>query len=224
MSHPNVLYPLVKEIRSADPLAWRPYYPTAGAVRRHARRHGIALCPFVAPYLHFLDIPIALSRVRPETKIIITLRNPVDLVFSEWKWVVLHTASHVIGRTHFINTYANYVQNALELFPAGPEPFGLALHNGLYASAVTHWLSAFGERNVRIFDVADYFRDRNVFLTQLEQFLGLPHAPLPPALPVANRNPLKGLSADLATTAKLKEFFEPYNRTLWDVIGTKYSW
>lgn len=222
MSHPNVLYPLVKEFASTDPLTWKPFYPTLRAVQRHAHRHGIALCPLVAPYLHCIDIPTSLSALRPDTKIIIALRNPVDLVFSEWKWTVLWKKKQLIDQVPFLASYDTFVVKLLEVFPE--ISLGIALHWGIYAHSVAHWLRAFGRHNVRVLDVAEYFKDRSAFLQEIEQFLGLPHVPLPQRLPVANQNPLDGFRPNPETSIKLRDFFEPYNRRLWDIIGTAYPW
>lgn len=224
MSHPNVLYPLIKELSATDALAWRPFYPTVKAVQRHAERHGLALCAFVAPYLHCAEIPVTMSALRPDEKIVITLRNPVDLMFSTWKWIVLRSEKQLVDRVPYLATFSAYVDQAMELFHEAPGPLAAMLHPGIYATSVTHWLRAFGEKNVRIFDIAEYFRDRSVFLARFEEFVGLPHVPLPPRLPVANRNPLDALTPDAITTAKLRTFYEPYNRRLWKVIGTEYAW
>lgn len=224
MSHPNVLCPLVKEPQSTYPLAWKPYYPTLKAVKRHARRHGVALCPLVSPYLHFLDVPVALSALRPDAKIVINLRNPTDLVFSMWKWILLNKEIQLVNRLPSLATFPAYVDKVIALFPELPDPFGPALHYGIYVTSVAHWFQAFGDNNVRIFDIAEYFNDRNAYFAHLERFLGLPHVPLPERLPVANRNPLEKLAATADASAKLREFFEPYNRRLWDLIGKEFNW
>jgi hypothetical protein len=224
MSHPNVLHTLVKEFPSSDPLTWKPFYPTIRAVRLHTQRYGVTLCPLVGPYLHLLDVPVILASLCPALKIVINLRNPADLVFSHWKWFVLHRKRTVVDRISSIATFPSYVDTAIELFPEHPSPFGAPLHFGIYASAVARWLSAFGNKNVLILDVAGYFTDRNAYLELLEKFLCLPHAPLPPDLPVASRNPLARLAATPSATEKLKRFFEPYNRRLWEVIGTSFPW
>lgn len=224
MSHPNILSPLVKEFNSTDPLAWKVFYPTLKSVRRHAQRHGVALCPFVGPYLHALDVAITLSVIRPHAKLIINLRNPAELVFSQWKWFVLQAEKQFVDRIPFLATFTAFVDNAIEMFPEAPSPFGPALHTGIYAGSVAHWLQAFGQENVHVFDIADYFRSRNAYFEHLQNFLGLPYFELPPRLPVTNSNPLEGLASPPETTAKLREFFEPYNRRLWQTIGTTYAW
>lgn len=224
MSHPNVLHPLVKEFPSPDPLVWKQFYPTLRTVRRHARMHGTALCPFVEPCLHSLDVATTLSAICPHAKIVVNLRNPVDLVYSQWKWTVLQRERQLVERIPFLANFPAFVDKALELFPDNPSPFGFGLHNGIYVNSVAYWLRAFGEQNVHVFDISEYFKDRNTYFDRLQQFIGLPQISLPPQLPVANANPLDGLVSPPETSAKLKEFFEPYNRRLWDVIGAAYPW
>ena len=223
MSHPNVLCPLVKELPSSHPPAWKLFYPTAKAVRRHAQRYGVALCPLVGPYLHCLDIPVALSALRPDTKIVIVLRNPVDLTFSMWKWTLLHKERQLVDNVPFLASFPAYVDKALDRIHELPGPLAAVLQSGIYAISVAEWLRAFGEQNVRVLDVGEYFKDRNVVFRRIEPFLGLPHAPMPQLLSVVNRNPLE-LPPDPETCAKLREYFHPYNRRLWEVIGTEYPW
>lgn len=224
MAHPDVIYPLVKEFPCTDPVSWRPFYPTERALQRRARRHGRALCALVSPYLHCHDIPITLSSLRPDIKIVINLRNPVDRLFSDWKWHLLHRPQHFIDRVPFLTTFPAYVEKAMDSFPEAAAPIGPALHYGIYANSVAQWLKYFGERNVRVFDIDDYFKDRNTYLERIETFLGLPVIKLPHKLPVANQNPLEGVATSPETSAKLRDFFNPYNRRLWAIIGATYPW
>lgn len=224
LCHPNVISPLVKEFDSPNPLQWRKFYPTQAAVCRHQKRHGSCLSAFVAPYLHSLEVASTLASMRPATKIVINLRNPLELVFSEWKWCVLHTERDILARTPMLTTFSSYVDRALDVFPSVEGPIGVSLHNGIYVHAVSHWLACFGEENVRIFDVAEYFADRGAYLERMGAFVGLQAAPLPKDLPIANRNPLELPPPSARTLSKLREFFEPYNRQLWTRIGTVYCW
>lgn len=157
-------------------------------------------------------------------KIFIHLRDPVDLVFSQWKWLVVHTEQRLLDRCAFLSIFSTYVETALELFPAVVEPLGVAIHTGIYANSVAHWLQAFGPMNIHVFDVAEYFRDRNTCFTRLQYILDLPHVDLPPQLPVTNSNPMNVSAPDPETSTRLRKFFEPYNLRLWDVIGTAYNW
>jgi hypothetical protein len=154
---------------------------------------------------------------------VITLRNPVDLTFSMWKWTVLHKERELVDAVPFLASFPAYVDKALDRITQVPGPLAAVLQSGIYAISVAQWLEAFGEQNVRVLDVGEYFKDRNAFLEHLEPFLGLPHATMSQCLPVANRNPLE-LVPDPQASAKLKEYFEPYNRRLWSLIGTQFPW
>lgn len=224
MSHPNILGPLVKEFDSANPLDWRKFYPTRAAVQRHMQRNGMCLSPFVGPYLHFLDIANIYSDLMPRAKIIINLRDPPDLVFSHWKWLVLHTKTDVLTKNPFLGNFSAFVETALDIFPGYSSPFWGALHSGIYWHSVTHWLSCFGEENIRVFDISEYFKNRTSYMNRVARFIGLPCVEVPQGVPVANKNPLAIPQPTSETTAKLREFFEPYNRRLWSVLGTRYPW
>jgi hypothetical protein len=165
-----------------------------------------------------------LSSIRPDAKIVIVLRNPVDLVFSEWKWLLLHREKRLVDNVPFLASFSAYTDKLLSIFREAPGAFATPLLLGIYATSVAHWLRYFGRSNVMIVDAADYFKDRNGFLCTLEEFLGLPHIALPGHLPVANRNPLGVNGPDPETSAKLRAFFAPYNRRLWSVIGTNFPW
>lgn len=224
MSHPNVLTPLVKEVDGTDPLAWRPCFPTLKAVRRARSAHGVALCPLVGPYLHSLDLAMNISRLKPDAKVVIHLRNPVDLVFSYWKWVVLHTDRRQVETSPFLATYAAYIDAALEVFPGLQAPLHSALHNGIYWYSVSQWLRYFPPGNVLVLNATEYFLSRSSYLRRIEQFVGLPPASIPQQLPVANQNPLDVPAPDRASIVKLKRFFEPYNSRLWEILGTAFPW
>lgn len=222
LSHPNILSPLVKEFGSVDPLEWRKFYPTAAAARRHEKRYGLCLSPFVCPYLHSLELASKFSKLRPTAKIIINLRDPSDLVYSQWKWLMLHSKPEASDTIY--STYSTFVDSALKGFPGAHGPLHGLLHDGIYWHSVAHWLQCFGETNVRVFDIADYFADRSTYIEQVVRFIGLPHVPMPATLPIANRNPLEVPPPMVQTKAKLREFFEPYNHRLWQVLGLAYPW
>jgi hypothetical protein len=223
MSHPNILCPLVKECGGDDPRTWARYYPTTGAVRRHARRHGIALSPLVAPFLCRIDYATILSEIQPNLRVIINLRDPVELAYSEWKWTILHTSGEIAKMLPYLANFDVYVEMSLKTFPECLYPF-TALRNGIYWNAVAHWLGCFGERNVSVCDIAEYFTDRDAYLMRLERFVGLPHIQIPAGLPIANRNPVALPGPTAEAKARLREFFQPYNCRLWQVLGRSFPW
>lgn len=224
MLHPNVMTPFIKELWDADPQTWRIAYPTQSQVQRHAQRHGTALSPFSSPCLHSFEIAYNLAQVNRNTKIVISLRNPVARAFSDWKWTLLQTDRQEAQQLPSLRTFPAYVAAALDVFPALASPTGNVLQEGIYVKAVQYWQQCFGSENVMVLDVADYFADRDGYLRQVHEFVGLPHVPSPAFKTRVNENPLATEPADPGALDRLRQFYRPYNEQLWAVLGRHFPW
>lgn len=225
--HPNVLIPLSKEFRERNPERWRVYYPTEVQKRRHEMRFGPSLAPYLAPALHSMDIPYNLSRVRPNAKVIITLRDPVERMYSHWKWEVFLAGKRTADSLPFLSSFSAYVDDSLHLFPSLPmfTACGLSgLQASIYWKAVEYWMTCFDSRNVLVLDVRDYFHDRSHFMRLIHDFLGLPPIPTSSSAKRTNENPLSLPPPDYPSIAKLKHFFTTHNQRLWSVIGKEFAW
>jgi len=227
--HPNVMVPLVKEFSVLDvhPERWRICYPTERQRERHAQRHGSALSPFVAPYLHSMELTYNLAKTCPNNRIVLTLREPASRVFSQWKWEVFLAGNGRARELPFLATFRAYAEWALDVFPVCPmytrcgfQP----LQTSIYWKAVSYWIECFGRENVLVLDVGDYFRDRDSFLRTVYEFVGLPHVPMRRFDRNVNENPISVPPADAETMAMLRRFFAPYNEELWNVISTRFDW
>jgi hypothetical protein len=224
--HPNIIAPLAKELHLPDPEDWRIFYPTERQKKVHATRYGSALSPFLAPYLHKMDLTYRLSRAQPETKIVLTLRDPALRVFSQWKWEVFLSGKKQVGELPFLASFQAYVDRALAMFPEYPMYTAVGfdvLQTSIYWKAVSYWIECFGRDNVLVMDVADYFADANLFLGRIYEFVGLPefHCPVSSRI---NENPVELPAPDRESMAKLSAFFKPYNEELWRVLGQQFSW
>jgi hypothetical protein len=224
MLHPNVMTPLIKELWDIDPEAWRIAYPTEREVHRHARRHGMALSPFSSPCLHSFEIAYNLSQLNRNTKVVISLRNPVARAFSDWKWALLQTERRQAQKLPSLASFPGYIAAALEVFPALASPTGNVLQEGIYVKAVQHWQKCFGAGNVRVLDIADYFGDRDAYLRTVQEFIGLPYVARPPFNVRVNENPVVAGPADSQTLDRLRQFYRPYNEQLWGVLGRHFAW
>ncbi|WP_374089704.1 sulfotransferase domain-containing protein [Methylomicrobium lacus] len=120
MLHPQVMTPLAKEYDSADMDKWRILYPTEKQKHDHALNHGKAMSPFLAPYLHWMEFVYNLSKAKPEIKVVITLRNPVDRFYSQWKWEIFHSGMERARNLPFLNSFPAYVDKSLSVFPEYP--------------------------------------------------------------------------------------------------------
>jgi hypothetical protein len=225
--HPAVMAPLAKEIRLPDPRAWAIYYPTEREKRRHARVHGAALSPFLGPYLHWMELTERLWQCRPDTKIVLTLRDPVQRVLSHWKWDCFLSGKQAASSLPFLRSFSAYVDRALEVFPDYPMYTACgfqALHTSIYWQAVKLWMDRFGRERILAIEMDAYFRDRSAVLRRIQDFVGLPRCDLPADGLRVNVNPLALPPPDQASLSRLRRFFAPYNARLWTVLGERWDW
>ncbi len=227
--HPNVMLPLAKEYYTADIEKWRTLYPTEKQKKNYALHtsNGLAVSPFLAPYLHWMELVFNLSKIRPNTKVVITLRNPVERFYSHWKWEVFLAGRERATDLPFLNSFPAYVDKALSVFPEFPmftacnsEP----LQTSIYWKAVSYWIERFGQDNLLVLDVQDYFLDSNGFLNQIYDFVGLPPFNVPEFENRVNENPIILPPPDEESITKLRAFFEPHNQKLWCLLGKEFDW
>lgn len=227
MLHPNVMTPLSKELLLPDPEDWRIFYPTERQKKEHASRYGSALSPFLGPYLHWMELTYKLSQARPDTKIVLTLRDPVKRVFSHWKWEVYISGKKRSSELPFMTSFSAYVDRALAVFPEYPMYTACGFHalqTSIYWKAVSYWMECFGRDNVLVLDVADYFSDSKRFLGQIHEFVGLPAFECPTSSSKINENPVVLPQPDQESLSKLSEFFKPHNEKLWPLLGKEFDW
>lgn len=225
--HPNVMTPLAKEFPMRNPESWPLYYPRQSEKERHAKLHGMALNPYLAPFINSMELIHNLSRSVPHAKIVITLRNPAQRVYSHWKWDVLLAGAQRAASLPFLSTFPAYVDKCLSVYPEFPmftASGAGALQTSVYWKAVSLWMEAFGRDNVMVLDIEDYFVDRNSVLSRIHKFVGLPDVAIPEAREKVNENPVRLPPPDQASLEKLRTFFAPHNRKLWDVLGKEFNW
>lgn len=223
--HPSIIPPLTKEIMSADTQEWLAHYPTAREKADVERETGKALSGYFAPLLHHLPLIDGYRAARPDAKIILMLRNPVDRAYSHYKWD-LFLGGKRQAKVPYYGTFADYVNTALDLFPVVPLPSRCGfqfLQTGIYVKPVELWIDRFGKGNVHILRAEDFFADTPGTVCAIHEFLGLP-ALKPDIHEVVNRNPLAVPPADEEARDKLREFYRPWNEKLYALLGRDLNW
>lgn len=225
--HPNIMPPLAKEIQQLRPKNWRAYYPTE---REKQALEGIVKgpvrCGYLEPFLNNMPLMNKLYRLNPQSKIIITLRDPVFRFYSQWKWE-LFLGGEQLKENPYFSSFQNYTERAIDLFPsiAMETLCGFpALETGIYYKAVEKWIEKFGRKNVLIFDSSEYFLNRQPTLEKVQKFLELPVMEIPEYDKKANENPIKLPPASAETKAILAEFYKPYNQKLFKLVDTEFDW
>ncbi len=225
--HPNIMTPLAKEIYIADPEKWRIFYPTERQKKKYSLSYGSSQSPFLAPFLHWMELTYNLSKIQPNTKIVLTLRDPVKRAYSHWKWEVFVSGRKRANELPFLTSFSAYVDKAIAVFPEYPMYTACGfnvLQTGIYWKAVSYWIECFGRDNVMVLDVADYFSNSNQFLNQIYDFVGLPNFDCPIFSDKINENPVFLPPPDKESIIKLSEFFKPHNEKLWIILDKKFDW
>jgi hypothetical protein len=226
LEHPNILLPLSKDIGSAHPGVWSPYFPTEREKQRAEAEGGIALAGLFNTMLHSMPLMDSLAAVRPDAKVILMLRNPVDRAFSQYKWEVA-TCRARIARLAYYASFGDYVRTALDLFPAVLMPAASGdqmLQTGIYSKAVQLWIDRFGRDQVLIVGAEDFFADSAAVLSAVHRFLGLPDLQPTPHKEVINRNPVSVPPIEPETRRDLQSFYRPWNEMLYEVVGRDFGW
>ncbi|RPI00488.1 MAG: hypothetical protein EHM72_09080 [Calditrichaeota bacterium] len=224
--HPCVLPPLAKEIFSPEPETWRPYYPTTKERQKVEQKEGQALSGFLAPFMHWIHLQERYHEIRPDAKIIILLREPVERAFSHWKWEVL-LGGTMVKHMPYYQDFGLFVKMALSLFPDTHMdslcgfPF---LESGIYYKSVQRWIDLFGRNQVLALDMNSYFRDRTQTLNQIQDFLAIPRADISGDNTPINQNPLKKKKMEEKTREDLINFYQPFNEKLYSVINARFGW
>jgi hypothetical protein len=227
MLHPNILMPLAKEFANANPESWRIYYSLERDRERHAKRLGVVLSPFFEPCLHSMELTYRLSKMRPDMKIVIVLRDPVTRAYAHWKWDVLLAGRKRADQLPFLRSFDLYIDKALNAYPEYmmySSCGSSVLHASLYWKPVSYWIECFGSNNVEIMDIEDYFCNKFDFLNTICHHVGLPPMRSHPFNTRINENPLCLPAADKDSIFKLRSFFAPHNDRLWQLIDKRFSW
>lgn len=225
--HPHVLSPLSKEFPITSSGDWRAYYPTIRNRKALEKEiNGMVRSGYLYPDLNNIRLAEKLYDINPNAKVIITLRDPVKRAYSHWKWE-LFLGGIMVKEMPYMEQYSSYIERALDFHPSiRLESFcGFPLLNtGIYHKAVERWINTFGNENVLVLDVAEYFTDRHAASEKVQAFLEIPVVEIPELSVKMNENPLTFPPPDKETENALAAFYKSYNEKLFEVIGKRFDW
>jgi hypothetical protein len=207
---------------------YRTHFPThcAMALRYLCHRQSV-ITSEATPY--YIFHPEAASRIRamcPEVKVIALLRNPVDRAYSHYQHSVRHGyeqlsfAEAVKRERAWIATRSG--EGVWAPFPDAFSHQRLSyLARGLYAQQLRQWYDLFPKGQLLVLSSESMFADPGNTLQQVFDFLGLPCTAVGD-LAAHNAASYAPMSADIR--GRLVSFFERYNRSLYELLGTDFGW
>lgn len=155
---------------------------------------------------------ISLYRIKkhlPHAKIIVLLRNPIDRLYSHF----CHKQKWIPGWKNKYSSFEDFIDSARE-------EDNYLIEKGIYVNPLRSWLKYFGEQiliveSERLFNNSqfvcdDIFRHLEIEPFKIDNFKKL--------------NKTSVSSMEQKTRDMLKEFYEPHNKELYNLLGYKMSW
>lgn len=203
------------------------HFPTRWARRRHAARHGRALCLEASPmYLFDPRVADRVAATLPRVRVVILLRDPVRRAFSHYQercTAGVETLSfpealrvedlRLAGEESRMNGRADYYSRAWDWYSYRTR--------GEYADQVQRWMDALGRHRVLVVRSEDLYDDPGPALERIQRFAGLSVHDLPGRKHNASSDAER---IDPVSAAVLRTHFAGHNRRLATLLDDSVWW
>jgi hypothetical protein len=226
--HPDVLPSLRKEVHYFDfnydrGLKWyRAHFPYTHQLRRGT------LTLDASPYyqVHPL-VPQRAAELLPGVKLVALLRNPVDRALSHYQHEV-RGGRETLSFAEAIEKEPERLAGEEKRLREDPSYYSYNHHRysymqrGLYVEQLRRWVEHFPRSQLLVLQAESLFRAPAEVTGDVYRFLGLPPHKLELKKPFVQVGYDRQMPAELRS--KLVNYFEPYNRELFQWLGQEYDW
>jgi hypothetical protein len=224
VQHPGVTAPLRKEVHYFD----SNFERGEGWYRAHfGPTDVLSLNLDSSPYYLFHPaVPQRLHALLPQVKLIVLLRDPVRRAYSHY-WHERDKDREKLSFEDAVAAEPGRIDAAHEALAQGSIAHSAEhqhfsyLARGRYAEQLERWFATFPREQFLILRFEELAREPLAVLNRTLGFLGLP-----PATTVSLEARHKRSYPPMAesTAARLREYFEPYNRNLETLLGRSMGW
>ena len=189
------------------------------------------VCEATGNYFFHPYAPKRIKKILPDVKLILMMRNPVERTFSQYRRQVRHgrqnlSFEEVLEQEHhlFEKEFQQFLEN--DELEKDVDVTISYLARSRYVEALERWLEYFDKSHFLFLNSDEYFKNPLDEYDRVLNFLELPsHNPTitgkrgisPPGI-------YKNIQLDDETREKLKNYFEPYNKKLFNLIGEEFDW
>ena len=237
IEHPSIIPAFVKEVHFFNNqrnyfqkgVGWyKAHFPTflykyyITNIRRNDFLTGEA-SPF---YLFHPHAPRRISELLPGVKLIVILRNPVDRAYSHYHHEV-ERGCETVSFEDAIRMEDERLRGEFdkmindEHYTSWTYNHNSYLLRGIYVDQLKRVHTYFNKRQVLVLKSEDFFKDSQVAMEKVLQFLGLPGWQ-PRDFKKANVGSYQKM--DPAIRSRLLNYFEPHNHRLYEYLGTNFGW
>jgi hypothetical protein len=180
------------------------------------------------PYITRQHTPERVAGVIPQARLIALLRNPVDRAYSDFQHearegLETRTFEEAIGADKKARPLGKENEASEGEGPTGLDDKSRYLYRGLYVDQLKRWSTFFSDEQLLVLKSEDFFERPQETLKVVLTFLDLPEWE-PKAWEVRINKGEYEQGMDPATRRLLQEYFEPYNRRLYDYLGIDLGW
>jgi hypothetical protein len=217
-----------KEIHYFDKDAWfqendltsyHSFFPLPHQVPKNAK-----LFEATPVYLFHPEVAKRLYNYNPKLKLIVLLRNPASRAFSAWTMYhhLFKTGEH--KKHHDPRTFTEAVGEEITSLENTSffDNRAAYVKRGIYHSQIAEYLKYFPMGQLLFIESNDLRREEEKCLAQIQSFVGVPHEKL--SFVEANMSTVSEVEHYKDDLLKLKEFYKPYNKKLYDLIGRNFNW
>tara|TARA_Y100000996_G_C22557207_1_gene655940 strand:+ start:2266 stop:3270 length:1005 start_codon:yes stop_codon:yes gene_type:complete len=189
------------------------------------------VCDATGNYFFHPYAPKRIKKILPNVKLILMMRNPVERTISQYRTQVRHGIQHL--------PFEEVLENEHNLFEKEFQQF---LENGYlerdvdtkisivarsrYSEALERWLEYFDKSHFLFLNSDEYFKNPLKVYNRVLSFLELP--PETPTITgkrgIVPPGAYKNIHLNDETRNNLKNYFEPWNNKLFNLIGEQFDW
>ncbi len=204
---------------------YKSLFPTKFTKNKIIKKHGSFLTYDVTPF--YIYNPLVARRISasfPRAKIISNLRNPIDRAYSNY--IQMYQDGDAT------KTFEEMIQMSMDEIEKNKAKlndevyiadifYQNILARGFYADQLKIWFEKFQKKQILIIPSEDLALKPDQVLAKVFEFLDLPYFKIKDFTRQNKReyHPMKDETRKL-----LVEFYKPYNKKLFDMLGRKFDW
>ena len=233
--HPNIVSALHKEpnffsMNFGQGLSWyKAHFPLSVYMYYSKKIRGQSLITGEASpyYIYYPHTPRRISQILPQAKLILLLRNPVDRAYSHYNHKVRRGIEPLPSFEDAIVSEAERLAGEGQKVVENQIHFSFNhlhysyLARGIYIEQLEAWMRYFPREQMLIIKSEDFRRNEKATLRKVFEFLNLSYWEF---REYKMHNSFRYPEMNPVTRKKLTDYFEPYNKRLYEYLGINFDW
>jgi len=204
---------------------YKSFFPTTFTRKKIKSKFGNFLAfDVTTKYMEEESTANNVYQTKPNMKIIIILRNPVDRAYSQYHLSVRQTAERrsfedvVEENMNRLNKESHEHYEIKPRFSAKEDNY---LKKGLYALQLRYWLKIFPRENILIVSTEEFESNQQIIYNKIFEFLNISKFEVKNTKKMEKGNypPMKSETRNL-----LLDYFRSHNHELFELINIKFDW